>query len=213
MKLRVVALVIPCVALFSLAAVVPACGDDDDGRSIHDAGVVGEAAAPVCAKEPDPVKPASSCDVTLGSPPIAGQTHVPEGTPIAYCSNPPSSGNHYPVWADFQEYSSPVEWPYLVHDLEHGAILLLYKCDPPGCPDVVEQFRQIRDAAPADPLCVPGTKRFIIAPNPTIPTKIAAVAWGKTYTATCVDVPTLTTFATDNYAKGPEDLCSPGRAF
>jgi hypothetical protein len=191
---------------------MPACGDKDSGPSIHDAGVIGEAAAPVCSPPPPSEKPAASCAVTIDSPPIAGASHVTEGTPLAYCSNPPSSGNHYPVWAAFQEYSAPVEWPYLVHDMEHGAVVLLYNC-PSGCADVVDQFRKVRDDAAADPLCDPGTKRIIIAPSPSIPTKVAAAAWGKTYRADCVDMPTLEAFVRDNYGKGTEPICAQGRAF
>lgn len=192
---------------------VVACGDDDDASPKD--GATGDASAPVCAEMPPPEKPAAACNVTIESPPIAGNKHLPEGTAITYCTTPPSSGDHYGNWASFQEYSAPIEWPYLVHSMEHGAVVLLYKCDPPGCPDVVEQLRKVRDNAAADPVCLRsgGTKRFIIAPSTTITTKVAAAAWGKTYQADCVDMPTLETFARDNYAKGPEDLCIPGRTF
>jgi hypothetical protein len=187
-----------------------ACGDDETSTPV-DAG--GEAAAPACAQAPAPQKPAASCNVTLESPPVGGAKHVPEGTPVAYCSNPPSGGDHYPVWADFREYTAPVDWPYLVHSMEHGAVVLLYKCDPPGCPDVVAQLKKVRDDAAADPLCAAGTKRIIIAPSTTILTKVAAAAWGKTYQADCVDETTLEAFVRDNYAKGPENFCNPGRTF
>ncbi len=74
---------------------------------------------------------------------------------------------------------------------------------------------KVRDNAVADPVCAPhgGTKRIIIAPSKTIPTKVAAAAWGKTYKAACVDMPTLEAFVRDDYAKGPENLCDPGRTF
>jgi Protein of unknown function (DUF3105) len=209
--IRVTSLALPLTVLL-------ACGGDDDTSSAPaDAG--GEAAAPICAPTPAPEKPAASCEVTLESPPVSGQNHLPEGTKLAYCSNPPSSGDHYPVWANFQEYSAPVEWPYLVHSMEHGAVVLLYKCDPPGCPDVVAQLRQVRDNAAADPICdaeptvPPGTKRIIIAPSTTINTKVAAAAWGKTYQAACVDMPTLEAFVRDNSAKTIENICNAGRTF
>ena len=197
--------------LFSIVA----CGDDDDGASPGpDAGTSGDASAPVCAETPAPEKPSASCEVTIESPPISGNQHLSEGTQITYCSNPPSSGPHYPVWAAFQEYSAPVEWPYLVHSLEHGAIVLLYKCEQ-ACPEIVDQLKAVRDNAAADPLCAAygGGKRIIIAPSTTIATPVAAAAWGKTYQAACVDMPTLEAFARDNYAKGPEDLCIAGRTF
>jgi hypothetical protein len=196
---------------------VVACGGDDEGvkpvGGSSGGGGGGKADPPLCAPAPAPMKPASSCDVTIESPPVGPVTHVGEGTPIAYCSNPPSGGNHYPVWANFQEYSAPVDWPYLVHSMEHGAVVLLYKCDPPGCTEIVEQLRTVRDNAAPDPLCALGTKRIIIAPSPDIDTKVAAAAWGKTYQAACVDMPTLEAFVRDNYAKGPENFCNAGRTF
>jgi Protein of unknown function (DUF3105) len=206
--------VIPAAAaalsLFSMVA----CGDDEGSTNQPtDGGGSGEAAAPKCAPTPPPQKPSASCDVTIESPPESGaNNHVPEGTQLAYCSNPPSSGTHYPVWAAFQEYSAPVPWPYLVHSLEHGAVALFYKCDG-ACPEVVEQLRKVRDNAAADPACAAGTKRIIIAPSDSIPTKVAAAAWGKTYQAACVDMPTLEAFVRDNYAKTVENICNPGRTF
>ena len=199
------------VALGSLTWLAPACGSDNASPTNvgnNDAG--NECAAFETKKVP------GACEVTTQGYSIAGRNHIPEGTPVTYCSNPPSSGDHYPVWANFQEYTTPVPWPYLVHDLEHGAVLLLYKCDAStdasaGCPEVVDQLRSIRNAAAVDPSCDTGVKRIIIAPSPTIPTKIAASAWGYTYQADCLDEPTLTAFVHDNYAKGPEDICAAGR--
>jgi hypothetical protein len=215
------------VRVFSVAAVAFAslvtfaCGSDSDhGPSIHslpdgggttfaDAATPGSGCAPATSTE----KPTASCDVTVQSFPIFGAQHVPEGTELTYCSNPPSSGNHYPVWANFQEYSTPVAWPYLVHSMEHGAVLLLFNCDDAGCADVVDVLRKVRDEAAADPICAAGTKRIIIAPSTTIPSKVAAASWGKTYVAPCADEASLAAFVRDNYGKGSETLCDPGRSF
>jgi hypothetical protein len=199
----------PALIFSTSFALVPACGDDTTNpvAAAQDAGPV------VCPNVPAPQKPAAACDVQIASPPVPSYTHVPEGTQITYCTNPPSGGSHYPIWADFQEYTKPVDWPYLVHSMEHGAVVLLYKCDAQGCPAILDAFHKVRDEAPADPLCAQGTKRIVIAPSPTIPTAVAAAAWGKTYTAPCVDLPTLSAFVRDNYGKGPEDLCAPGRSF
>lgn len=153
--------------------------------------------------------------MTIELPPIPSSIrHLPEGTKIEYCTTPPSSGDHYPVWAAFQEYDKPIDWPYLVHSMEHGAVLLLYKCEG-ACPEVVEALRKVRDNAAPDPLCSgqPTPKRIIIAPSPTLDTKVAAAAWDATYKAACVDTPTLDAFVRDHYAKGPENFCFPGRVF
>lgn len=134
---------------------------------------------------------------------------------MTYCTNPPTSGPHYAVWADFLEYEAPVPWPYLVHSEEHGAVLLLYKCETP-CPDVVDALRAVRDRAEADPTCEglgrKGTKRIVIAPSTTIPTRVAAAAWAASYTADCADPATLDEFVKTKGRNGPEDLCYEGKA-
>jgi hypothetical protein len=142
---------------------------------------------------------------------VPGALHVPACTVVDYPTNPPSGGNHWAIWAAYKQYTSPVPREMYVHDLEHGAIVLLYRCAG-ACPDVVaalgEVFSSITDDACAGP---PGpSARMVLTPDPDLPTPIAAAAWGATYTATCIDVPSLKAFARDHYAQGPEDLCADG---
>lgn len=211
---------LPLLAVASLVlSAAPGCGDDDAGAADAGAADAGGDAAVVssaCAASPAPETPAASCHVEIELPPVPSDAsrHVPEGTVVSYCSNPPSSGPHYPVWADFRVYTTEIASSYLVHDLEHGAVELLYKCDD-GCPDIVAGLTAIRDAQPQDPLCTPyGEKsRVIVAPSRTIPTKVAAVAWGAVYRADCLDTATLSAFVTAHYGQGPEKICAPGRAF
>ena len=105
-----------------------------------------------------------------------------------------------------------------MHSLEHGAIVLFYKCasptSGPECAPLVAGLRQLRDSFPRDIKCEGTIKsRIIIVPDPTIETPVAAAAWGFTYKADCIDTPTLTQFMNENYALGPEDICAAGRAF
>jgi hypothetical protein len=150
-------------------------------------------------------RPDASCEVIIDTPPLQTGTHVPVNTPINYDSNPPSSGPHYAVWAAYTEYTQPVDLRYLVHDLEHGGVLLLYKCAG-DCPDTVKALRSVRDAIPDDPMCTSrgeGVRvRVVIAP---------AAAWGWTYKAQCVDLPTLTAFAREHYGQGDEATCANGQ--
>jgi hypothetical protein len=193
------------------AAAVLACGSttgETTGGGAADAGRDRRISAPI--------HPAASCPVTIDTPELQLAMHVPEGTVITYDSNPPSSGPHYPVWANFQEYTAPLDEGYLVHSLEHGAVALLYKCDAtaPGCAQTIDSLRKIRDSLATDPSCDPTIRvRVIIAPFPRLDVPVAAVAWGITYKSECVDVPTLTQFAKDNYAMSPENICAPGRTF
>lgn len=159
-----------------------------------------------------PLRPAASCEVVIESPALVAGDHVPEGTTLTFATNPPSSGAHFPVWANYQEFEAPVPAGYLVHSLEHGGVALLYKCEGP-CPEVVEALRKVREGMSFDPLCGRDTKtRVIIAPAPDLDVPVAAVSWGWTYKAQCVDPTTLAQFAKEHYAFGPEDTCAPGRA-
>jgi hypothetical protein len=211
-----------------IAAWLVACSVDrpDDVVAVRDASVDHVPAQPAKgAPLPPPPMPsfdasffeaggdASACNVKLASPPLMESPHVPEGTPVTYDSNPPSSGPHYPIWADFREYATPVADGYLVHAEEHGAVLLLYRCDTP-CDDLVMSLRALRDAVPTDPLCdsSQGERvRVILAPRPANDTIVAAAAWGHTYHADCFDGASLATFIADNYAHSPENFCSPGQ--
>lgn len=185
---------------------VLACGGDDTEStppSVLDSGRLAE-----------PLRPDASCPVVIETPEPLASPHVPEGDPIQYNSNPPATGPHYPVWANFQEYGQPVARGYLVHSMEHGAVLLLYKCEGAACDPIVSELRKVRDAIATDPSCDPSIRvRVIIAPDPELASPVAAAAWGWIYNAQCVDVPTLTQFVRDRYAKGPENFCTAGRVF
>lgn len=208
-------------ALVSLAA----CGEEhlpSEGTPA-DAGVDREPARPGVhladaspgdAESGTSARDAAACNVRIEAFPPTDSPHVPEGSAITYASNPPSSGPHYPVWANFQEYAQPVEDGYLVHSMEHGAVLVLYRCDLGTCPADVDALRALRDALPADPLCDPSIRtRVILAPRPANDVAVAAAAWGWIYRADCVDPVSLAQFISDHYAKAPENFCTPGRSF
>jgi hypothetical protein len=220
--------IFPTIVLGTMAA----CGSGNDGaplptaagdasidRTVADPHTVADAATDrlilpdvVAIEEPPPATDAAACNVRLASPPLMTTLHIPVGANVLYDSNPPSSGPHYAVWANYQEYAAPVDDRYLVHSLEHGAVLLLYKCEDAGCPALVDALRAVRDALPADPLCDPSLRvRVILAPRPANDVTVAAAAWGATYRADCFDAASLTQFITAHYAMGPENFCDPGQ--
>ena len=158
-----------------------------------------------------PQKPDASCAVTVEAPDLLASPHVPIGTDVSYNSNPPSSGPHYAIWAAFQAFSTPVDRRYYVHDLEHGAIVLLYKCErSDGCPEIVAGLQAVSDAIPNDPICTDVRVRTVITPDPLLDVPVAAAAWGFTYKATCLDIPSLKTFALEHYGQAPEQECGNG---
>jgi hypothetical protein len=159
--------------------------------------------------------PEASCFVEIDSPPLMGAEHVPIGTDVQWDSNPPSSGPHFPVWAAYEAYTSPVPRGYYVHDEEHGGVILLYTCATSGgCPEVAAALQSVSDALPDDPLCAQAGQgvrvRTVITPDPLLDVPVAAAAWGWVYRADCVDVPSLTQFALAHYGQGPEILCGNG---
>jgi hypothetical protein len=199
---------IALVALPTLTLV--ACSSDDDNTTPQVGGGDGG------GRLDGPITlTGTKCPVTVDSPQLMPTaSHKDIGTPIEWSSNPPSSGDHFGQWATFKEYTSVVPRGYLVHSMEHGAVLLLYKCDAPPCTETVEALRRVRDAVPNDPLCTPAVRaRVIIAQDPLLDVPVAAAAWGWIYKAQCVDEPSMTQFAKDHYAQGPENFCSPGQSF
>jgi len=160
-----------------------------------------------------PLPGESVCTVTeVTGIPEPDFNHITPCTPLTYATNPPSGGNHWPIWAAFEKYTVVVPREMTVHDLEHGAIVFSYRCAD-TCPDVVAALSTVFDGM-ADPLClsIPGSPpaRVVLTPDPDLDTPIAAAAWGNTYTATCIDIPSLRAFANAHYGQGREPLCTAG---
>ncbi|WP_437650097.1 DUF3105 domain-containing protein [Sorangium sp. So ce362] len=143
---------------------------------------------------------------------VTSAQHLPLCAPIQYETNPPSGGDHWALWAEYKRYEAEVPRELYVHNLEHGAIVLAYRCPPSGCAEVEAMLDEVRTEAASDPRCLtlPGgpEARLVMTPDSALDTPIAAAAWGATYTATCLDKPSLARFVADHYGKGREDTCS-----
>jgi hypothetical protein len=146
------------------------------------------------------------------SPPTSA-IHQLQCSDIPYSTNPPSGGDHYGVWAAFQSYDTPVRPGFLVHALEHGAIVFWYNC-PEGCADEVAEVETFIDALPEDPLCEPfaAARRAVLAPYPELGSRWAASAWGFALTADCFDADEFDAFYEQHTGQGPEALCNDGQA-
>jgi hypothetical protein len=144
-----------------------------------------------------------SCDVQVAAPPNEGASHAERCAPIQYASKPPSSGLHYPIWPVFRVYDKPVPWGYLVHGLEHGAIVIVYNC-PDGCPDQVDAAKALVAATPPKAGC--SRAPVILAPDPTLDVPFAASAWGYTLRAKCFDRDRFAAFIQRRANMGPENF-------
>ena len=108
-----------------------------------------------------------------------GNEHLElEPTDYIWNSRPPTSGPHAPGIAQWGEHDETVpEWQQ-VHNLEDGGIILHYNC-PEGCPDVVDELRDIMREVGRDSL--------ILEPYLNMDSKIAVTAWTRLLTLDDID--------------------------
>jgi hypothetical protein len=70
-----------------------------------------------------------------------GREHLAQNATFdKYNSNPPTSGPHNPQPAPWGSYRDPVEKERLVHNLEHGGVVIYYKDLPSAEVDDLERF-------------------------------------------------------------------------
>jgi hypothetical protein len=204
---KIATLRLPAIAVGLTA--LEACGgrlaEDADGGSRSNSG------ATVTTRYPDagPLPGQATCKVVITrNIPITSQTHVELCSSVAYSTNPPSGGDHWPEWSAYRIYDVPVAREMYVHNLEHGAVVLGYRCEQADCPDVVKAlgnvFRNARDT-----LCGPAP-RVLMTQDMKLATPIAAAAWGATYTATCIDEASLSEFVNTAIGHGSEAVCASG---
>ena len=82
-----------------------------------------------------------------------------------YNSDPPTSGPHLPYLAPWGVHTRPISLELQVHNLEDGGVLVQYSCE---CPEIVVKLRAIVRKY---------DRQVILAPYPTMKSKIALTAW------------------------------------
>lgn len=172
-----------------------------------------------CSGDPDPqpalepkseTKLSGECSAVERSYDGATQQHYAACTDLEYSTSPPVFGDHYADWAAYTTYDFPVPLGFLVHDLEHGAVVIFYDC-PDGCSDEVESAQAFIDALPADPRCSADVRvQVVLVPRPGLGSRWAASAWGYSLNAECFDPEAFGQFYDAHHARGPEDLCNQG---
>jgi hypothetical protein len=159
-------------------------------------------------------EPTGPCSAVVEQRPIEGYTHVAVCSHVTYLTKPPSSGDHYPIWAVYQSYAAAIPEGFWVHNLEHGAVVLSYNC-PGGCASDVTAAQTWINGLPDDPVCVPSAGdariRVVMTPDPNLDVKFAASAWGWTLRADCFDVAPFAAFVQTHYGQGREATCAQGQ--
>jgi len=122
-----------------------------------------------------------------------GREHVRDGTTVKYRTFPPTSGNHFAVPVVWGAYDAPVEPERVVHNLEHGGIVIEYGKDVPQA--TVDELRAEYQSDP---------NGLVLAPLPSLGNQFAFTAW--THLAKCrsFDKNAFETFRDAYRAKGPE---------
>lgn len=176
-----------------------------------------------CSGEADPRGPSGSGDPSTPTGPCRAVTQAFEVAPARHvekCATLPDSpkpavgGDHYGEWAAFQTYDFAIPRGFLMHSMEHGAVVFSYNCDD-GCPDEVAAAQALIDAQAEDPLC-DGTgtlRRAILVPDPTLDVRWGAGAWSDNLRAECFDPNVFGLFYQAHYGKTYEDICYEGLAF
>jgi hypothetical protein len=104
---------------------------------------------------------------TIVKKPAQGRQHVPTlAKGWKYNTFPPTTGPHFPSPAPYDFYSEPVQQYRLVHNLEHGSIVIQYGSDVPQ-----STVSQIRDWYLEDP------NGIVVAPLPALKDKVVLEAW------------------------------------
>jgi hypothetical protein len=151
-----------------------------------------------------------------------GRIHVPDGSSVTYEFCPPDSGNHYnatgvgPIPDVFYPQDRPTVPEGWVHNLEHGAMAVLYRC-PEGCgTDAQAALAALQGQLPPSPICgFPPTADVVVTRFDQMPTPYAAVVWGRVLFLDSLDVGQIKTFYLQSADKGPEPWCQqamPGSA-
>jgi hypothetical protein len=144
----------------------------------------------------------SCTDASVTRSPVTDHTHLSVGTTPA-SGDFPASGNHWGAWAKWDSvYTRPVKRGFLLHNLEHGGIVLSYGCksasDSADCADAAKNLEALKEAF--------GEARVIVTPDPQQTTLYGARAWRTAFSSSCYDRERMLGFMNDHFRNGREDL-------
>ncbi len=135
-----------------------------------------------------------TCSAVQSFPELS-RDHIQRGQPHPdYSSNPPTSGWHWDTPQDWGIYTNQQFQEQLVHNLEHGGIVIQYN----GLAPV--EVQRLTDLVNRD------SYHMILAPYPGLPAdvKVAYTAWTHLQTCNGVDENAIHAFINAFRDKGPE---------
>ncbi len=181
-------------------------------------------AAYACESESTPApSPSASAGAAVTGQPQSdmGRSHVDVGASVRYAYCPPASGSHYnsppdgPIPARFygkDESTVPEGW---IHNLEHGGIVVLYRCASGDVCDTAQQqaLQSLASSFPPSPVCKlpPGGN----SPSPVVTrfdqmaTPYMALVWGRILPLQTLDTSAILAFyQAEGERTNPEPQCA-----
>jgi hypothetical protein len=130
--------------------------------------------------------------------PIQGADHIPLGQQVTnYNSDPPTSGPHYAETIPAGFYDTLQADEYVVHNLEHGHIVISYDCSKLGdCEATKQQLRSLGDSY--------RNWKVTIIPRENRDAAIGVAAWGWLDKMDAFDETRIRQFIDAWRDKGPE---------
>jgi len=139
--------------------------------------------------QPDVIPGAIVCPEQPRSHLTPGDTRHPP-----YNSNPPTSGWHWEAHVPTRPVvTQPQPDEVLVHEMEHGAVLLQYRCN--NCPEIQQRLADLARKYPQSTIAVY---------NPRLPAPIVVTAWRRLMPLEQVDEQRIEQFIQAYGLKGPE---------
>ena len=118
---------------------------------------------PADGREPDPARSLPE-DPPEGIEVYPATTNASVEGPIEYGREPPTNGDHDPLWQNCGFYEKPVEDRHAVHSMDHGVVWITYHPDLPA-----EQVDELRPY---------GEERYVIvSPYPDQDAPVVATSW------------------------------------
>ena len=150
--------------------------------------------------------------------PDMGNLHIAIGSSQRYSYCPPASGPHYngtgegPITAKYygpDDGTKPEGW---IHNLEHGAVVILYNCAMGACTDAnAATLQNLVTTFPNSPVCGirAGALSPVIARFDSMPAPFAALVWDKVFYLNTLDTAAILEFyKTQGELTNPEPQCA-----
>ncbi len=102
--------------------------------------------------------------------PITTRNHISDSQTARYTTTPPTSGDHWAVWANCGFYPEGLPDERITHNLEHSGIVVSYNL---ATQEEVAQLQKVLDSIDLNPIW--GVTRFY---DKIEPGTVAVAAWG-----------------------------------